>query len=66
MTQSRVQLRLGFLFYILAAVLTFPKWRGRAETTALVRDNNLQDECRGEGPESAIAKFLSNKKASLQ
>jgi C4-dicarboxylate-specific signal transduction histidine kinase len=39
--------------------------RGRNNST-LVRDNNLQDECRGEGPESVIAKFLSNKKASLQ
>jgi hypothetical protein len=70
MTQSRMHLRLGLLFYILVAVLAFPKWRAWAETTAtaLVRDNNnLQDdECRGEGPESVIAKFLSNKKASLQ
>jgi C4-dicarboxylate-specific signal transduction histidine kinase len=65
MTQSRMHLRLGLLFYILAAVLAFPKWRVGAETTGLLRDKNLQKECR-EGPESVIAKFLSNKKASLQ
>jgi hypothetical protein len=66
MTQTRVHLRLGLLFYILAVVLAFPKWRVGAETTLPVCDNHHQAEGLAEGPESVIATFLSNKKATLQ